>query len=110
MSVVVKASISNSLKKDFRIICIREGKNMSQVITELLEYLIKTEVEIPHDLKFTLDNPVVVKGYVKEDLKKRFKVFCTERKIPMNLALHYLIHQRVEMDHDRKIDYNSPYN
>lgn len=83
---------------------------MSQVITELLEDLIKTELEIPHNLKFALENPVVVKGYVQEELKKQFKVFCTERKISMNLALHYLIHKRVEMGHNLRFGYDSPCN
>lgn len=95
MNVVVKTLVSNSLKTDFRIICIREEKTISRMIEELLEELMQTEAEIPRNLELSVENPVVLKGYVPESLKNRFKAFCTERKMPMNQALHYLIDRRV---------------
>ncbi|MEM8677120.1 MAG: hypothetical protein AAGF83_25185 [Cyanobacteria bacterium P01_G01_bin.67] len=98
MSVVVKTLVSNSLKTKFRIICIKEEKTISKMVEELLEDLIQSEAEIPQDLDQSLDTPVVLKGYIPEELKRKFKVFCTVRKIPMNLALHYLILKRVDMD------------
>ncbi|MEL6442447.1 MAG: hypothetical protein AAFQ80_24785 [Cyanobacteria bacterium J06621_8] len=95
MSAVVKTQISNSLKTDFRIICIQEGKTISRMIEELLGELIQAQSYVPLELKLSSHNPVVLKGYIPEELKKEFKVFCTERKITMNVALYYLINKRV---------------
>ncbi|MEM7590914.1 MAG: hypothetical protein AAF383_05245 [Cyanobacteria bacterium P01_A01_bin.83] len=98
MSDVVKTLVPNSLKTNFRIICIQEGKTISKMIEELLVDLIKSDISIERDLNLPSDNLVVVKAYVPKELKRQFKIFCMEQKVPMNLALQNIIKRRVYLN------------
>ncbi|MEO1670852.1 MAG: hypothetical protein AAFR77_08725 [Cyanobacteria bacterium J06631_2] len=68
------------------------------MLEELIEDLLETDRYIPRDREFEAENMQVVKAYLPKDLKLRFRIFCTQRQIPMNYVLRYLIKTKVEND------------
>lgn len=94
----IKTLVSNSLKLEFKIICVRNEITISSMIEQLIEDLIEADTIIPSDLDLPQENTQVIKAYLPKDLKQNLKIFCVERHIPMNLAIFYLIKTKVEMD------------
>lgn len=93
MTSIIKTSISYSLKTKFKILCIQDGMTISSMMECLIKDFIETDqdIDIPEELSLTLQDTVVVKGYVPDSLKSQFKALCNRRKIPMNLVLYYMI-------------------
>ena len=95
---VIKTSIANPIKVEFKIICVKSELTISNMLEELIETLLETERCIPRDLEFEAENMQVVKAYLPKELKVRFRIFCTKREIPMNYVLRYLIKTTVDSD------------
>ncbi|MEL7075035.1 MAG: hypothetical protein AAGM46_03775 [Cyanobacteria bacterium J06582_2] len=95
---VIKTSIANPIKVEFKIICVKNELTISNMIENLIETLLSTDRYIPRDLEYEDNNMQVVKAYLPKELKLRFRIFCTQRQIPMNYVLRYLIETRVQGD------------
>lgn len=95
---IIKTLVSNSLKVEFKIICVRNEITISSMLEQLIEDLIENNSIIPSDLTLPQENTQVVKAYISKELKQKLKMFCIERHIPMNLAVFYSIKTKVEMD------------
>jgi len=79
-------------------ICIRNGITISRNLERSILDLISNKPDIPEESEFSLDDSVVVKGYIPESLKRQFHAFCVERGISMTLVLRYLIETSVEIN------------
>lgn len=96
MKNVIKTNVPSSLKTQFKMLCIRNGITISSKLEKSILDLINSEPNIPEESEFAYDDPVVVKGYIPESLKRQFHAFCVERGISMTLVLRYLIESTVE--------------
>ena len=95
---VIKTLISNSLKVQFKLFCVQNEITMSEMLERLIRNLIEADQDLLENLNPPLQNPKVVKGYIPSSLKLQFKVFCTQKQLPMNLVLSYLIETWVEIN------------
>ena len=93
---VIKTLISNSLKVQFKLFCVQNEITMSEMLERLIRNLIEADQDLLENLTPPLQNHKVVKGYIPSSLKLQFKVFCTQKQLPMNLVLSYLIETWVE--------------
>ena len=96
MTSVIKASVSNSLKTRFKILCIENNVTISKMIEKLIEEFIELKPPLPHQLGCSLQDSAIIKGYISDPLKLKFKIFCAQQEIPMNSVLQYLIIRWVE--------------
>ncbi len=96
MKNVIKTNVPSPLKTQFKMLCIRNGITISSKLEKSILDLINTKPDIPNELRLASDDPVVVKGYIPESLKRQFHAFCVERGISMTLVLRYLIENSVE--------------
>lgn len=93
---VIKTSVASSLKVQFKLLCVQNELTISDMLERLIHDLVESEREIPSNLPSPLQEIKVVKGYIPSSLKREFKLFCTQKQIPMNLVLSYLIRTWVE--------------
>ena len=93
---IIKTSIDNSSKVEFKILCVQNELTISHMLEELVEDLLNTERHIPQNIKFKSENMQVIKAYIPKELKLRFKLFCIQKQISMNYTLRFLIQDLIE--------------
>lgn len=95
---VVKTAIPDYLKVEFKIICIQNELTISSMLEQLIEKIIEEDQDFSSDLNLEMSKSQIIKAYIPRDLKRKFKVFCVQKQIPMNLVLQYLIKTRIELE------------
>ena len=95
---IIKTSVDTTTKVKFKTLCIQKQLTISRVLEEIIEDVLNTDRYIPRDLKFESQNMQIVKAYISQDLKLRFKIFCAERQIPMNYILRFLIQNKIKTE------------
>jgi len=98
-SVVIKGVVPSSLQLQFKVLCTKQELKMSEIIEDLIEGWIQADGSVP---RFATDLPdedlVEVKGYVPRSLKRRFKLLCTQKRVPMSSVLYHLINEWVKSE------------
>ena len=95
----VKTTVSSSFKVQFKLLCVQKELTISYMLEKIVRDFIQSHQDLPknlENLKPSLHNLKIVKGYIPKSLKFQFKVFCTQKQIPMNLVLSHLIETWVE--------------
>ncbi|GAX38318.1 hypothetical protein [Nodularia sp. NIES-3585] len=96
--VIVKGAIPKTLKLQFKVICVKQELNMSEVLEQLIRQWIQLNAPI-HKLPVDLANEEYedVKGYIPKALKIQFKYTCTQKCVMIRSILYLLVKQWVEM-------------
>lgn len=96
--VVVKGAVPKSLKLQFKVLCVQQELEMSEVLEDLIGKWIQEDAPIhesPGDLSEDSED---VKGYVPKSLKLHFKTLCTLKRVKMRSVLYQLINEWVQMN------------
>ncbi len=100
---VVKGTIPKSLKIQFKVFCVQQSVEMSEVLEALIRQWIQTDApisQLPHNL--ALEELEELKGYVPKILKHRFKSLCKQKRVTMRSVLYALIIKLLETDNFRE--------
>ncbi|MBD2418968.1 hypothetical protein H6G54_14920 [Anabaena cylindrica FACHB-243] len=95
--VVVKGIIPKSLKIEFKVFCVRNNFEMSEVLEILIQQWIQTGLPIDELPSNIPDEELEeIKGYIPKNLKEQFKFCCKQKQITMRSILYALITKYVE--------------
>lgn len=96
--VVVKGAVPKSLKLQFKVLCVQQELEMSEVLKELIERWIEADAPVDESLADLSDEDSEdVKAYVPRSLKLHFKTICTMKRVKMRFILHQLLSEWVHM-------------
>lgn len=94
---VVKGAVPKSLKLQFKVLCVQQNLEMSEVIEQLIETWIQADAPVQESLSDLYDEESeYVKSYVPRSLKLHFKTLCTMKRVKMRFILYQLISEWVQ--------------
>ena len=100
-SVIAKAAISSELKLQFKILCAKQGLNMSMMSEQLLrDWLLTKQPIFDQTVSSPETDMEVISVYVPESLKVNLKVLCMKKKVTMTFVLSQLIKVWVEANQE----------
>lgn len=101
-SVIAKADIPSQLKLQFKILCAKQGFNMSFVSELLLRDWISSEKPIfKETVSIPEEDMEVISVYIPESLKVELKVICMQERVTMKFILLHLIQSWVNAYSDK---------
>lgn len=101
-SVIAKADIPSQLKLQFKILCAKQGFNMSFVSELLLrDWLLNKEPVLNDTVSIPQADLEVISVYIPESLKVQLKVICMQERVTMKIVLFQLIQNWVKAYSDK---------
>jgi hypothetical protein len=95
--VVVKGAIPKSLKLQFKVLCVQQELQMSEVLEDLIKQWIQADAPIPESFVYISNEDLEdVKGYIPQSLKLQFKILCTQKRVKIRFILYTLITEWVQ--------------
>lgn len=96
--VVVKGAVPKSLKLQFKVLCVQQNLEMSEVLKELIQTWIQADAPVQELLPDLSDqDSEYVKAYVPQSLKIQFKTLCIMKRVKMRFILYQLISAWVQI-------------
>lgn len=98
-ALAVKGYIPKSLKMQFKIFCVKNNLEMSEVLETLIMQWIQSGSPILQaPRKLVNEELAEIKGYIPKPLKEEFKTLCKQNRRTMGSILYALIIQSVKQD------------
>ncbi|MDJ0618547.1 MAG: hypothetical protein QNJ63_17680 [Calothrix sp. MO_192.B10] len=95
--VIIKATISSSLKLQFKLLCIERALNMREVVNILIsEWVISDGLMLNLDFHECNESNGIIKATIPRELKIEFKSLCARRNLTLRFVLCSLIHHYVK--------------
>ncbi|GAB1542259.1 hypothetical protein NUACC21_49330 [Scytonema sp. NUACC21] len=96
-TVIIKGAIPKTLKLDFKVLCVQQELDMSEVLKDLIAQWIRANEPVTESsIYLSNQDSEDVKAYVPKSLKLQFKLLCTQKQVTIRSVLYKLIKQWVE--------------